>query len=148
MPTISRLFIRAGMIYFVVALALAVLAEVSRFAVFPLSQALVMPVFWHFLLVGWITQIIMGVSVWMFPRKQRGVRGGGEKQAWIAFVCLNIGLLLRAATEPLSAVTAATSWIQWGMTGSAVLQVAGGAAYVAGIWPRIKGSRKRTRDGG
>lgn len=134
------------MIFFVMALALAVSIELSRSGVIETALTGLIPVFWHFLLVGWITQIIMGVSIWMFPRKKRGEVRGGEKHARVAFYCLNAGLILRAIAEPVTAVTPGFTWVQWTLIFSAVLQVAGGLAYVAGIWPRIKGVRSRRRE--
>lgn len=127
------------------AMGMAVLLAGARADLIDSSMAGLMPVFWHFLLVGWITQIIMGVSVWMFPRKRRGKVGGGETWAWAAFFCINAGLALRAIAEPVNAISVAGAWVQWGVVVSAGLQVAGGLAYVIGIWPRVKGKRKRKR---
>lgn len=133
------------MIFFGLAMAIAVLLELSQSGIVEINRAGLMPVFWHFLLVGWITQIIMGVSVWMFPRKKRGEVGGGENYAWIAFIGINLGLIMRAIAEPASMVSVSNQWIQTGMIFSSVLQVVGGTAYVIGIWPRVRGKRKPRR---
>lgn len=148
MPKITKLFIRSGMVFFLLAMALAVFIELSRSGMVSMSMSLsgLTPVFWHFLLVGWITQIIMGVSVWMFPRKRRRKKSGAESKipARVAFYCINAGLILRGITEPLNSGKA---FAGFGMVLSAVLQVVGGIFYVTVIWPRVRGVRKRKREG-
>ncbi len=145
MPKITIYFIRSGMIFFFLALFLALIMSLEQSGLMTLPVMTLQPVFWHFLLVGWITQIIMGVSVWMFPRKRRGQQGGGEKHAWIAFSCINVGLWMRAISEPFVASGGSDKIIPFLIALSAVLQIIGGTAYVLGIWPRVKGKRKRRR---
>lgn len=145
MPKITIYFIRSGMIFFALSLVLAVIMAFSQSGFAEYSWTMWRPIFWHFLLVGWITQVIMGVSVWMFPRKRRGQSGGGENAAWIAFIGINTGLVLRALTEPFLSISYSSGFMGVLIVASAVLQVVGGAAYVIGIWPRVKGKRKRSR---
>lgn len=51
-------------------------------------------------MVGWVTQMIIGVAFWMFPKYTRERPRGSEALAWITYVLLNVGLLLRAIAEP------------------------------------------------
>ncbi|HYW35954.1 MAG TPA: hypothetical protein VE868_11140 [Balneolaceae bacterium] len=46
---------------------------------FPAMQ----PLFWHLLMLGWISQIIFGVSMWMFPGRTREEGFVAQKWAWI-----------------------------------------------------------------
>lgn len=101
------------------------------------------PLFWHFLVVGWITQIIMGVSLWMFPSRKRG-KPGGMTAGWIAFAGINLGLVLRGVAEPFTGSLTLAG--QWALVLSALLQVAGGISYVIGIWSRVKGKQHRKRN--
>jgi len=148
MPKTTRLFIRSGMIFFALAMLLALFIEASRLGVLYAPLSGLVPVFWHFLLVGWITQIIIGVSLWMFPRDRSRTRRQEEVPAYAAFYGINTGLLLRAIAEPLSLVSPGTVWIQWGLLLSAGLQVIGGLAYVAAIWPRVKRVGRRRQGSG
>jgi len=144
MPTLTRYFIKSGLIFFGLAILTALLLALQEaFALFPASVKL-MPVFWHFLVFGWVTQIIMGVSVWMFPRKTRKASRGDETLAWVAFILLNIGLVLRAVAEPWAGNPMDT-WLNGTLAASAVLQWAAGMSYIIVIWPRVRGRRKRKR---
>ncbi len=139
MPTLSRWFIKSGLVYFVLTMILAVFLKLHPTGWLPTSfiPALT-PVFYHTLTVGWITQIIFGVSIWMFPRYTREQPRGKKQVGWASFWSLNIGLLLRVLGEPLQTVSPST------VTGamvvaSAVLQWLGGVLYVIHIWQRVKG---------
>lgn len=92
------------------------------------------PTYLHLFIVGWISQLIFGVSHWMFPRASKEHPRGTEWLGWVAFWCLNAGLLLRAVAEPMN--PAATEG--WTLVTSGLLQLIAGIAYVAHIWPRIR----------
>lgn len=138
MPKVSRTFIKAGMVYFVLALVAGLLMEVES-----LSLPTLMPLFWHMLMVGWITQIIMGVSTWMFPGRTREEGFFNQKWNWLTFIFLNTGLVLRIVAEPMLAYSRAELWSIL-LIISALLQVAAGGTYLAEIWPRIL-SKKQQR---
>lgn len=130
------------MVYFVLALVTGLLLEVES-----LSLPTLMPLFWHMLMVGWITQIIMGVSTWMFPGRTRKEGFVNQKWNWLTFYFLNAGLVLRIVAEPLLAYSSAELWNIL-LVISALLQVAAGGTYLAEIWPRIlskKQQRKRRK---
>lgn len=92
------------------------------------------PTYLHLFIVGWITQLIFGVSHWMFPRESREEPRGSTRLGWMAFWCLNAGLLLRALTEPFADEGAGGTLL----AASGCLQLAAGVAYATHIWPRIK----------
>ncbi|MDZ7682765.1 MAG: hypothetical protein U5J63_13890 [Fodinibius sp.] len=138
MPTVSRTFIKAGMVYFVLSLVAGLLLEIDA-----LSLPFLMPLFWHMLMVGWITQIIFGVSIWMFPGRNREEGFANQRWSWLTFIFLNTGLVLRLVAEPVISYSEAEIW-RLLLVGSAVLQVAGGASYVIEMWPRIM-SKKQQR---
>lgn len=143
MPTVSRLFLKFGLIYFVAAMA-------SGVAMGWLGGAwgtLLLPTYIHLFVVGWITQIIIGVALWLFPKWTREQPRGREWMSWVALVTLNLGLLLRVATETLHARhtldPSPQQWLAWGLVASALLQWVGGMAFMINIWGRIKPKRKR-----
>lgn len=136
MPLISRLFVKAGMIYFILALLAGLLLELSV----PIPA--LMPLFWHTLMLGWITQIIMGVSIWMFPGRNRSEDFWSQKWNWATLFLLNTGLLFRVVAEPAVSLHAAAGW-KLLLVASALLQLLAGAAYLAEMWPRILSKKKQ-----
>lgn len=139
MPRITRLFIKAGLIWFLLSLAAGLLSALD-----PAGLPALMPLFWHMLTVGWITQIIMGVSVWMFPGRTREEGLRAQSKPWFAFLALNAGLMLRVGAEPFATGRAdAAVAVVLGL--SALLQLAGAGAYLLEIWPRVQSKEKRRR---
>ena len=98
MPKISRLFLKTGIVYLVVSILLFLMMQLPEYGI---SQ-LWWPVFYHMLMVGWITQVIFGVAIWMFPRmttesrdtRQRLGTKGSMAGYYTVYALLNIGLLL------------------------------------------------------
>lgn len=127
------------MVCFVLAILVALADPLGQVLAFgSLYRLSLMPVFWHLLAVGWITQIIIGVSIWMFPRYSKEKKRGPITIGWIAFGLLNLGLLIRIVMEPWQAPTELDGLRQAGLVGSSVMQWLAAVGYVAIIWPRVK----------
>ncbi len=135
MPAVTRWFIKSSLIYLAAALGLALwLAGQSiGFAVVPGLS----PVFFHFFLVGWVTQMIMGVGYWFFPKYSPEQPRRSERLGWTVFGLLNAGLLLRGMAEPLFSLEADATW-GTALVISAVLQWLAGFLFVVNTWGRIK----------
>jgi hypothetical protein len=141
MPPITRWFIKTGIFWFIIGMILAFLAELPILS----TGALLLPVYWHMLVVGWITQIIIGVSIWMFPRKKRDRMKEQSKITVASFVLLNAGLVIRFLSEPFIPLLHGDFLISVSVIGSSLLQVLGILLYIIEIWPRLqpKSSRKK-----
>lgn len=139
MPLVSRTFIKAGMVFFVLSLTAALVIEIDIAAI-----PAIMPLFWHMLMVGWITQIIIGVSVWMFPGRNREEGFKAQKWGWLTFIFLNAGLVLRVISEPLVSISTSEIWKTL-LVFSAILQLVAGFTYFTEMWPRIM-SKKQQRE--
>lgn len=143
MPFISRTFIKVGMIWFALSLIAGLLIEINAAALPALF-----PLFWHMLMVGWITQIIMGVSIWMFPGRNREEGFKPQKWGWFTFIFLNMGLLFRIIAEPQVLRSTSQIW-KLLLVGSAVSQLVAGVTYLIEMWPRIlskEQQRKRRKE--
>jgi hypothetical protein len=138
MPPLTRLFIKTGLIYFVLSLAVGLLFLLSGPLQLPRWAPALRPVYYHLLMVGWVTQLIFGVMFWMFPKHTREQPRGDERFAWFAYFALNGGLLMRLLLEPWQAL-APNAWLGWGLGLSGLLQLAAGCAFVWVTWPRVKG---------
>lgn len=144
MPPITRWFIKAGIFWFITGMILAFLSELPI-----LSSGMLLPVYWHMLVVGWITQVIIGVSIWMFPRKKRDRKKKQSNITVASFMLLNAGLVIRFLSEPFFPIAQGHSLITGFVIVSSLLQVLGILFYIAEIWPRLqpKSSRKKTSGG-
>ena len=141
MPKVTRWFIKAGIFYFIVGVILALISE------FPAINAgpLLLPVYWHMLVIGWLTQIIMGVSIWMFPRKQRDKIKRESTLTWLTFWTLNSGLILRFLAEPFLPVVQDSFLMNVVILFSSLLQISAVIFYIIEIWPRLQPRKKRKR---
>ena len=137
MPTLSRWFIKTGMIYLVVGLGMgAVMLAQPVLDWSPRLQAL-RPVYLHFLFIGWVTQIIMGVGYWMFPKQSREKPRGSEKLGWLVYGTLNVGLILRAIGEPM-VVLEPEADLGWTLAVASLFMLLAGWGFILNNWGRIK----------
>lgn len=138
MPSISRLLIRTGAVYLALAMTAGVVVALPRGIVPPGIRLGLDPAAIHLLAVGWITQLIFGVALWMFPRPP-GVRKPREFALdRVAWALLNGGLLARLVAEP-ARMEAADDGV-WGvlLLASAVAQWAAILYFVGRLWPRVR----------
>jgi hypothetical protein len=135
MPRVVRWFLKTALVYFAAALLLNIGLSVPDSAAF-LPPGL-QPVYLHLLVVGWISQLIMGVAIWMFPKYSLAAPRGKEWINWAVYLLLNGGLLLRAVAEPAVAVETAAIWKDL-LAASALLQWAAGMLFAGMVWPRVK----------
>jgi hypothetical protein len=102
------------------------------------------------LIVGWLTQLIMGVAWWLFPPMIAGLRSdaplpvrrgqqqrGSELLFWVAFFCLNAGILLAVVFEPLFSLTQNQTFGLVQATSGPLLVIAA-IAFVANMWQRVR----------
>lgn len=140
MPLISRTFIKAGMVFLALSLLTGVLMEFDA-----VSFPGLMPLFWHMLMVGWITQIMFGVSIWMFPGRNREEGFKAQKWGWLTFIFLNLGLLLRMVSEPVVVTSTFELW-KFLLVLSALLQFSAGLTYLIEMWPRIQSKKQQRKN--
>ncbi len=137
MPLLSRTFIKAGLIYFVIGLTAGVIYLGQPVLHLSGSVGVLYPIYIHLLVVGWITQLIMGVVYWMFPKYAKDRPRGSDQLGWMVFWLLNAGLILRAVGEPLN--TLKPGWnLGWVLALSAILQLLAGWGFIVNTWGRVK----------
>jgi hypothetical protein len=150
MPATARAYVKASILYLGIGAILGALLLVHRWIplgtwVLPLKVSHV-----QFLIVGWLTQLILGVAWWLLPPLKIGLQSGeprsgrrGQAQRgseplfWATFAFLNLGILLRGILEPLCVWTGiATFQILAGLSGLFLL--AGAIAFVLNVWGRVR----------
>jgi len=137
MHTQARYYIRTALAYLLIASTVGGLVLINQGLALDSRIATLLPVFYHLLMVGWVTQLICGVALWMFPPLSRERPRGDERLGWVAYTALNTGLLLRAVFEPLHAWLL-SPWLGWPLALSALLQMLAIWCFVPAIWPRVK----------
>ncbi|MGD8627190.1 MAG: hypothetical protein PVF47_14955 [Anaerolineae bacterium] len=140
MPPIARAFVKAAFAYFVAAFVLGALMALDRWLhlgrwlrVVYLSQL-------HLLVVGWISQLALGVAYWIFPRHRKETGHpprGSDPLAWTVFGTLNAGLLLRFTFEPFY-LMGPQPWLAALLALSGLLQAAAALAFGLLIWGRVR----------
>jgi hypothetical protein len=150
MPITSRASVKASIIYLALGAVLGVILLINRWI--PLGSAVSALRASHiqFLVVGWLTQFIIGVAWWLFPPLAIGLRDdsplpvrrgqsqrGSEALFWMALAFLNTGILLRALFEPLHSWTKISFFsILAGVSGLFLLAAA--VLFVANLWSRVR----------
>jgi hypothetical protein len=134
MLKVTRWFIKAGMAYLVLGIFLFLIDSIPVLSI----NMNLLPVYWHMIALGWITQVIIGVSIWMFPRKKKDRKNLESPVAWGIFWTLNSGLILRFLAEPFPVLYSGTLLIQLITVLSVLLQLTAAVLYLIEIWPRVK----------
>jgi hypothetical protein len=137
MPTVTRTYLRTSLVFLAAGLSLGLLRAVpSESLTLALSGSTA--VYYHLLVVGWLTQLVFGVAQWMFPRARRGRHPRSDSLAWSTYGLLNAGLVIRALAEP--SVTTGDGG-PWGavLALSALLQWLAVVLFIIDIWPRVRG---------
>lgn len=134
MPTLTRWLVKAALLWLIAALGLGVAMQLPAAARIPLLRV-AWPTYLHLLVVGWLTQLIVGVALWLFPRYSAERPRGSERLGWTTFLLLNLGLLFRVLGEPSRALGGDAGTL---LLLSAVLQLAAVLAFVVNIWPRVR----------
>lgn len=135
MPRLTRWFIRTGLVFLVVALALGVLrAMPGGGAWLPAAW----PSYVHLLTVGWLTQLIFGVAYWMFPTDP-APRAWTTRLAWWSYGLLNAGLVARLALEPVVTARGPGGLPGLGLTAAAIAQALAALGMAVILWPRVRG---------
>lgn len=137
MPTLSRWFIKAGILHFIGGLTLGAVLLMQPALGWSTSLQVLRPVYLHLLFIGWVTQIIMGVGYWMFPKYSKEQPRGNERLGWAVFVMLNAGLVLRSVGEP-ALLLAPQLGLGWTLPVAATLLLLAGWGFIANTWGRIR----------
>jgi len=131
MPAHSRAFVRTGLAWLALGMGLGV-----ALALRPLPGGWF--VYLHLLTVGWTTNLIFGVALWLFPRQGPPHPYGHPLLAWGIYGALNGGLLLRGVAEPLHLAGHGGPWgVLLALGGG--LMVLAGVAFARALWPRVRG---------
>jgi hypothetical protein len=134
----ARFFIRTALVWLMLAFVVFALLLLNQGFNLDGRISAWQPVAYHLLMVGWATQLIAGVAMWMFPPFSKEKPRGNEALGWAAYFTLNIGLALRVIAEPLNSISPQPALAVM-LALSALLQVIAIWCVVFALWPRVKG---------
>lgn len=137
MPELTQLYVKTALAYLVLGLLLGVVLVWPVESTAAYWQGLLWPAWIHLLTIGWLTQLIFGVAIWLFPRYSRERPYGPQILARIAYPLLNGGLLLRLVSEPAATQSATPLW-RILLTCAALMQWFAGALMIGYLWIRVK----------
>ncbi len=142
MPKLTRWMLKTALVYLILALSLEGLQTAFSAWIPTFSTQGLRPVYIHLFMLGWVTQMIIGVAIWLFPPRSKHLPRGNEKLSWVGFWGLNMGLALRAAGEPFLGRANENEWFwQIILVISALIQVASLFVFMLQLWVRIKGAK-------
>jgi hypothetical protein len=134
-PPLSRWFIHASLAHLVTGASLgAAMLTLKALARYDGMGRLMAPHV-EFLLIGWTVQLTFGVAFWILPRFAGGPSRVEVRDAWLAFVLLNVGVMLAALAPIFGAAGFTRVAGRFAEAGAAV-------AFARHAWRRISGARR------
>lgn len=99
----------------------------------------------HAIFVGFVTMMILGVALWLFPRPDKADTRYRPALAEAAYWLLTIGTAARIVGELLRLASAAL-WLRAMVAASGMLQIAGVLVFFYTMWSRIRAVGSQTRE--
>lgn len=150
MPLTSRVSVKASIMYLALGAVLGAILLINRWLPLGSAVAALRASHVQFLVVGWLTQLIIGVAWWLFPPLAIGLRDdaplpvrrgqsqrGSEALFWTGLACLNAGILLRALFEPLHGWTRLSLFNVLSGT-SGLFLLAAAVLFAVNLWGRVR----------
>lgn len=142
MPELARRYIKTGFIFFMVGLLLGLYMIVRKHILgsWPHPQFITAHV--HILLFGFLMSLIMGVSIWMFPRP-REETDYSPRLAEGIYWFLTLGTTIRFICEVITSYTDSRVFDLLVVLG-ALSQAVAGFLFVYNMWSRVRPVGKQT----
>jgi hypothetical protein len=137
MYTLVRRFIKTGIVFLALGLALGVYMLVRREFAGVWPHPYLVSAHTHAMLAGFVLYLILGVALWLFPRAERGDTRYQPGRIKAAYWVLTAATVIRIAAEASRAWTT-HSWQPWLIVGGGVGQAAGVGLYFWTMWSRIR----------
>jgi hypothetical protein len=130
-PLLSVLFVRTALAWLACGALMGALLLAGKAVPMPAMVFRLFPLHAEGILVGWMVQFAMGVAWWILPRYPRLPERGPSAPVWLAWVLLNVGVLVAGAGRSAAAGSAVV------VTGRAA-ELLAAVAFAIAAWPRVK----------
>jgi hypothetical protein len=137
MYTLVRRFIKTGIGFLAVGLALGAYMLVLRELRGVWPNPYLVSAHTHALLAGFVLYLILGVALWLFPRAERGDLRYRPARIEAAYRVLTAATALRVGTE-ISRAWMDAPWQPWAIVAGGLGQAAGIGLYFWTMWGRIR----------
>lgn len=148
MYTLVRRFIKTGIAFLVLGLALGFWLLVQRELLGGWPHPNLVSAHAHAVLVGFVMFMILGVALWLFPRAPKDDTRYTPGRAAASYWILLIATASRFVAEA-SRFWVASEWLGWVVVLGGLGQIVGLLVYFWTMWPRIRpvGSHLREAKG-
>jgi heme/copper-type cytochrome/quinol oxidase subunit 1 len=99
----------------------------------------------HAIFVGFVTMMILGVALWLFPRPEKTDTRYRPALAEASYWLLTVGTGVRVIGELLR-VSSSALWLRLLVVASGLLQIAGILVFFFTMWSRIRGVGSQVRE--
>ena len=145
MHTIVRRFIKTGIVFLLVGLALGGYMIVVRELTGRWPDPYLVSAHTHAVLVGFVMFMILGVALWLFPRPHRDDVRYRPALIEASYWLLLLGTSGRFAAE-VARASLHTSSLRWLVVFGGLSQAAGLGVYVWTMWSRIRSVGSHVRE--
>jgi len=129
MPRLSVWMIRTALLHLLLGFTVGALLLANKGISFSPFLWRLLPMHIELLLLGWTVQLALGVAFWILPRFQTA--RPRAMLAWLAYLLLNLGVVLVAASTLFVALP---TLVLWGR----IAEISAAVAFALHAWPRVK----------
>jgi hypothetical protein len=147
MPTLSRCFLRGGLLSLAIGTIPGGLILLQKGTGWYPGLWVLLPAHTYLVLIGGLSQCALGVCYWIFPRFAGGASRGNTTLAWCSYGMFNAALGLMVL-HPLLQVLYGNGAASVAFIGAGLLQGLAALTFVWHIWPRIRPSSTVARRSG
>lgn len=145
MPELSRRYVKTAIAFLIFGLLVGLHIAAASYAGWGTLRRPYIVAHTHLLLIGFLLMLIMGVALWMFPRRANEAKGASDPRstrgAALAWWLVTFGVVARTTFEIVSAY-ADRHWIGVAAFASASVEALGVIVFFVDLWPRIRSPRE------
>lgn len=134
MPHVTTWLLRAAFLQFLAGSVLGSMMLAAKGGLAgSVTPAWVFPVHIELMIYGWLLQLVLGVALWILPRRPGQPRDHGAWAGWVGLTAINAAVLLAACGAALNR--------PWLVALGRAAALAGAATIAISLVPRIRAYR-------